>query len=118
MEYTIEQQEKGAGLLKTLVQRAWESAAFKEQLIKNPVATIEEVTGKDLTNLNDKRIIVEDQTDESVIYLNIPAKVSFDELELTEEQLEQIAGGITPTVAYVAGAAIGIGVCWLVDKYL
>lgn len=119
MEYTIEQREKGAELLKILAQKAWESTAFKEQLIKNPVTTIEQVTGKDLKNLNDKRIVVEDQTDESVIYLNIPAKVSnFDELELTEEQLEQIAGGITPTVAYVAGAAIGIGVCWLVDRYL
>jgi hypothetical protein len=118
MEYTIEQQQKGAELLQTLAQKAWESSAFKEQLVKNPVATIEQVTGKSLTNLNDKRIVVEDQTDESVIYINIPAKVSMDDLSLTEEQLEQIAGGITPTVAYVAGAAIGIGVCWLVDRYL
>jgi lactobin A/cerein 7B family class IIb bacteriocin len=118
MEYTIEQQEKGLKLLKILAQKACESVAFKEQLIKNPVATIQQVTGKDLTNLNDKKIVVEDQTDESVIYLNIPAKVNIDDLTLTEEQLEQIAGGITPTVAYVAGAAIGIGVCWLVDQYL
>jgi hypothetical protein len=118
MNITIEQQEKGVELLKILAQKAWESTTFKEQLIKNPVAVIEQVTGKDLRNLNDKRIVIEDQTDESVIYLNIPAKVSLDELELTEEQLEQIAGGITPTVAYVAGCAIGIGVCWLVDRYL
>jgi hypothetical protein len=63
-----------------------------------------------------KKIVVEDQTDESVIYLNIPAKVNIDDLTLTEEQLEQIAGGINSTNVY-AGAAIGIGVCWLVDQY-
>lgn len=114
MDITIEQQEKGAALLNTLAQKAWENAAFKEQLINNPVATIEQVTGKSLSNLNGKRIVVEDQTDESVIYINIPAKVSLNELELTEEQLEQIAGGITPA-AYVAGVALGIGVCALVD---
>jgi hypothetical protein len=114
MNITIEQQEKSAELLKTLAQKAWESATFKEELIKNPIATIEQVTGKNLTNLADKRIVVEDQTDESIIYLNIPAKVDISELELTEEELEMIAGGLTPA-AYVAGVAIGIGVCALVD---
>lgn len=116
MTITTEQQEKGAELVKTLAQKAWESSAFKEQLIKNPVATIEQVTGKDLSILSDKRIVVEDQTDESVIYFNIPAKVDVDELELTEEQLELIAGGATPALgAYVVGCAIGIGVCYLVS---
>jgi hypothetical protein len=42
---------------------------------KEPVATIQQVTGKDQQIFNDKKIVVEDQTDESVIYLNIPAKV-------------------------------------------
>lgn len=113
MRITIEQQVKGAELLKTLAQKAWESSAFKEQLINNPVATIGQVTGNDLANLNGKRIVVEDQTDESVIYLNIPAKVDLDELELTEEQLETISGGSTPICgAYVAGAVLGYAVCW------
>ena len=113
MKNTAEQQEKGSELVRTLAQKAWESAAFKEQLIKNPVATIEQVTGKSLPNLNDRRIVVEDQTDESVIYFNIPAKINTDELELTEEQLEMIAGGILPIVAYAIGAGIGFGLCWL-----
>ena len=65
MNLTIEQQEKGAELLKTLAQKAWESASFKEQLIKNPASTIEQLTGKAVPT--DKKIIVEDQTDESVI---------------------------------------------------
>lgn len=113
MIYSIEQQEKGAELLKTLAQKAWESSAFKEQLIKNPVATIEQVVGRDLSIPNNKKIVIEDQTDGSVIYLNIPAKVNLDELELTEEQLETISGGSTPVCgAYVAGVVVGIGICW------
>jgi hypothetical protein len=113
MKITIEQQEKGAELIKTLTQKAWESSAFKEQLVKNPVATIEQIVGKELTTLNDKRIVVEDQTDESVIYFNIPAKMNLDELELTEEQLEMVAGGLTPVAI---GFGVAIGVCWLVSQ--
>ena len=105
----LEQQEKGAELLRTLTMKAWESASFKEQLINNPVATIEQVTGKSLSFLGDKKIVVADQTNDSVIYINIAAQPKIDELELTEEQLELVAGGVTP--AYVAGVALGIGVC-------
>jgi len=112
MKITVQDQEKGAELMKTLVEQAWESATFKEQLIKNPVSTIEQVTGKELTLNNDKRIVVEDQTDNSVIYFNIPAKVNIDELELTEEQLELVAGGITPAVV---GFGAAIAVCWVVS---
>lgn len=115
--YTIEQQEKGVNLVQTLAQKAWENAEFKKQLIDNPVATIQEVTGKDLSDLKEKKIVVVDQTDEDIVYINIPAKPRLDELELTEEQLELIAGGATPVaVAYVAGVAVGVGVCWLVSK--
>jgi hypothetical protein len=114
MIYTTEQQVKSAELVKTLAMKAWESASFKEQLIKNPVVTIGQITGKDLSNFADKKIVVEDQTDVSVIYLNIPAKVNIDELELNEEQLEMIAGGATP-LAYVAGCVVGLAVCALID---
>lgn len=113
MNYSKEQEAKGTELVKTLVEKAWESASFKERLMRNPEATIAEVTGKHLTN-TDKKIVVVDQTDESVVYINIPAKVDVSELELTEEQLEQVAGGILP---YIVGAAIGYGVCWLADNY-
>lgn len=116
MKFTTEQQEKGTELVRVLAQKAWDSAEFKTELINNPIATIEKVTGKNLANLN-KTIVVEDQTDANVIYINIPAKVDMTELELTEEQLEMIAGGVTPAlVAYGAGVAIGFGLCWLGSK--
>lgn len=107
---TKEQQQKGAELMKTLVEKAWENASFKDQLVNNPAAAIQSLTGKPVSG--DKRIVVEDQTDENVIYLNIPAEPNLDELELNAEQLEQIAGGVTPTIAVVALAvgAFGAGV--------
>ncbi|HEX8378606.1 MAG TPA: NHLP leader peptide family RiPP precursor [Pedobacter sp.] len=88
---TQEQQKQGAELLKTLAQKAWESSTFKNQLIENPIATIESVTGQKMQP--DINVIVEDQTDTSKVYLNIPRKIELDELELTDEQLEMVAGG-------------------------
>lgn len=114
MNYSKEQEERGTELVKTLIEKAWESASFKEELMRNPEATIAEVTGKQPSN-TDKKIVVVDQTDANTIYINIPAKVDMSELELTEEQLEQVAGGILP---YIVGAAIGYGVCWVADNYL
>jgi len=108
MKYTKEQQEKGAELIKTLVEKAWESAAFKDQLVKNPAETIEEFTNKSFSLPDNKKIVVEDQTNESVIYFNIPAEPNFDGLELTDEQLELVAGGITPT--FYVGVTVGIAI--------
>ena len=103
---TVEQQKYGAKLMNTLAQKAWESSAFKEQLINNPVSTIESVTGQRMEL--DLKVVVEDQTDESIIYLNIPSKPDLASLELTDEQLEMVAGGTDFTVGlgYVAVVAI------------
>jgi hypothetical protein len=111
----LEQQQKGVEFLGTLTQKAWESQEFKNLLINDPKTAIEQVTGKDLSSL-DRRIIVTDQTDPSAIYINIPSPPDADMMELTEEQLELVAGGVTP--AYVAGVVVGVGVCWLLDRYL
>ena len=107
---TQEQQKESAELLKTLTQKAWESSTFKEQLIENPVSTIESITGQKMPS--DIKVIVEDQTNPSYIYLNIPRKVNFDELELSDEQLEMVAGGsdiILGVVGFVVAVAVGVG---------
>lgn len=91
MKITSEQQEKGKEVYHKLVQKAWESATFKEELINNPKVVIENLLGKKGNFTG--RLIVEDQTDPSKIYLNIPRKASIQDLELTEEQMELIAGG-------------------------
>ena len=78
MKITQEQQQKGQELYQELVQKAWKSATFKEQLISNPEATIEEVTGVKSNFGSATKIVVEDQTDSNIIYLNIPQKVNLD----------------------------------------
>jgi hypothetical protein len=41
-------------------------------------------------------IVVNDQTDQSAVFINIPAVPTMENMELTEEQLEAIAGGGYP----------------------
>lgn len=109
MKYTQEQQKKGAELMTALVEKAWESASFKDQLVKDPIVAIKEFAGQNFTMPEGKKVVVEDQTDDSVIYLNIPAEPNLDELELSAEQLEQISGGLTPTfIAVGIGFAAGV----------
>lgn len=90
MEFTQEQKTYAE-----IVQKAWDDAEFKKELLNDPVAAIEKLTGKKLNLPEGKKLIVRDQSDESVIHINIPApaKKSLD-AELNEEQLEAVSGGI------------------------
>jgi hypothetical protein len=89
MEITQEQK-----LYAQIVQKAWEDTAFKEELVENPVATIEKFTGQKMNLPEGKTIVVRDQTDESTVYINIPASPrKSEDVELNEEQLEAVAGG-------------------------
>lgn len=116
MIHTLEQQQKGQELMKTLVTKAWENDTFKNQLVKSPIATIQEIAGENFVVPKGKRLVVQDQTDASIIYINIPAKPDYDELELTDEQLEMVAGG--EVLMFAGGVAAGIAVCWVVSKLL
>jgi len=101
MKISQKQLKKSNEVLQTLIRKSWESATFKEQLISNPAATIEEVKGKPVSSKFGK-IVVEDQTDSNIIYLNIPRKLeSIDDFELTEEQLELVSGGDISTTDLV-----------------
>ncbi|GAA4043604.1 hypothetical protein GCM10022409_32010 [Hymenobacter glaciei] len=100
---TLEQQKQSAELIKTLAHKAWESSSFKDELVKNPVSTIESVMGYKLAE--NAKVIVEDQTNASFFFLNIPRKPNLDEMELTDEQLEMISGG-----ELVIIATVGLGI--------
>jgi hypothetical protein len=91
MEFTQEQK-----IYADIVQKAWEDESFKQELMTNPVTTIEKFTGKKLNLPQGKTIVVRDQTDESIVYINIPAIINFENMELNEEQLEAVAGGKSP----------------------
>ena len=121
---TQEQQIKGQKTLNTLIERAWEDKEFKSKLIANPKETIAIAMGKDPSSFSpDKEILVEDQTNDSIIYLNIPRRISQDDFELSDEQLELVSGGELlgsaavvggVIVAGLIGAAVGYAICsWL-----
>jgi len=90
MEFTKEQK-----FIQEIVQKAWEDAAFKEELVNNPVKAIEKLTGKKIELSEGKTLVVRDQTDELTVYINIPAEQNMEDVELNEEQLEIVAGGGT-----------------------
>ena len=75
-----------------LIQKAWDDEAFKNELIANPLAAIEKFVGGRLDLPEGKTIVVRDQTSEENVYINIPAVPEAD-VELSEEELERVAGG-------------------------
>jgi hypothetical protein len=87
-----------------IVQKAWEDTQFKNDLMTNPIETIEKFTGNKVNLPAGQTLVVKDQTDDSIVYLNIPRKVTIDELELTDEQLEMVSGGTD--VAFWGGVAL------------
>lgn len=115
MKITQEQQLKGQELYSELVHRAWENPAFKKQLIENPKSVISEYFDSEISLPEDIKVVVNDQTDQNTIYLNIPAKLDLNDFELTEEQLEMMAGGIFPAI--IAGIAIGAAAKRIYNKY-
>jgi len=104
-------QEEGQEYLQSIISKAWEDNNFKQDLIANPLAAMEKVIGKKMTLPNDKKIIVEDQTNQNIIYINIPKQQEYDNLELTDEQLEIVAGG---ELVFIAGVGIGLAIVGLV----
>lgn len=100
MQFTQEQK-----LYAQVVEKAWEDAQFKSELVANPLEAIEKFTGKKLVIPQGQTLVVKDQTNESVVYLNIPRKIDTESLELTDEQLEMVAGGTD--VLFWGGVGIG-----------
>ena len=111
MEFTPEQK-----VYAEIVQKAWDDAEFKKELIANPVEAIEKFTGEKLNLPEGKTLVVRDQTDNSTVYINIPAEdKKADDLELNEEQLEAVAGGerfgigltvVLPTIIFTPSPTI------------
>lgn len=89
MEFTKEQE-----LFAQVVNKAWDDADFKRELIANPKAAIEKVTGEVMTIPEGCKIVVRDQSDESTVFINIPASKELDvNVELSDSQLEAVSAG-------------------------
>ncbi len=88
-----QQQQKAQEFLSSIYAKVWGDDDFKQNLIRNPIETLNKFTGKKAIISADKIVVVEDQTNPNHIYLNIPAKPNMEDVELTEAQLEIVAGG-------------------------
>jgi hypothetical protein len=86
-------ENKKQEVLQTIISKAWEDTNFRKALISNPIVEIEKLTGVKVELPEGRELVIMDQTDKSKVYVNIPAEPDMENMELTEEQLENIAGG-------------------------
>lgn len=104
--------------MNTLVEKCWENPSYKQALISNPKLEIEKITGNELKIPDGKKLVIEDQTNNNIIYINIPNKPDFSNIELSDEQLEAVSGGeigltgwiIISAAVLVAGGATGYAI--------
>jgi hypothetical protein len=89
----MEQRKKEEEVLRLIISKAWEDINFRKSLIDNPITAIESLTGAKIVLPEGKTLVFNDQTDKSKVYVNIPSEPDIEDIELTEEQLEIIAGG-------------------------
>lgn len=80
-------------ILQAITQKAWKDSVFKQNLIEQPVSTIENFVGYAINLPEGKKISVVDQSDASTIFINLPAEPNSEDMELNEEQLNIVSGG-------------------------
>lgn len=81
-----------------IVKRAWINPEFKKKLLSDPAAAIAEELGTGGLPADVKVTVLEE--DDNTLYLVLPRPPSSpEELEITEESLQSVAGGVgTPCV--------------------
>lgn len=110
MKITQEQQIKAQEFHNELIRKAWSDSNFKDQLINEPLEAISLVRGNKPELPEGTKVLVEDQTDDTKIFLNIPRKVNLDDFELADEEMEAVAGGIVvATLGIAAGVVTLVG---------
>ncbi len=77
-----------------VISKCWEDESFKQALIADPVATIERFTGRQVSLPEGTQLVVNDQTDARFAHINIPPQPNMEDVELTEDQLDVVAGGV------------------------
>ncbi|MEO0581439.1 MAG: NHLP leader peptide family RiPP precursor [Bacteroidota bacterium] len=88
---SLETREELQQLVAPLVERTYTDEAFKAEFIANPFEVIQRETGASFELPDKVEFKVLDQSNPYAIY--IPLLVNEDALELTDEELEMIAGG-------------------------
>ena len=87
-----------------LVAKAWHDASFKQALLQDPKGVITREFGTGLPAEVVVQVVAEDARTQ---YLVLPPPL--EDLELSDEQLEQVAGGELVIAVGIAGSAVLIG---------
>ncbi|MCH2034313.1 MAG: hypothetical protein MK202_12455 [Tenacibaculum sp.] len=73
-----------------IFEKCYQDEAFKKEFMANPVDVLQSYSDVEIDTKGFK-VVVTDQSDPQVININIP--INEDDLQLTEAQLEHVAGG-------------------------
>ena len=85
----------GQELHDSIINEALKNDSFKKQLINDPRGTINNFANGEFYLSEDTKVVVNDLSDSSYVYLNLLPKVDLDDVELSAEELEVVAGGGT-----------------------
>jgi hypothetical protein len=92
-----------AEMERRIVQRSIEDDAFRQRLIEDPKGALEQELGARLPE--EVRIVTVEETQDT-IYLVLPATPTAgrEGVELSDQQLEEVAGGLASWNEYCGGA--------------
>ena len=85
MAMSHEQQDEQAKVYARIVAKAWGDAAFKQQLLADPV-TVLHAEGVAIPEGTELRMV---ENTDTLVYLTLPARPA----KISDEQLDQVAGG-------------------------
>jgi hypothetical protein len=88
-----------------LIAKAWKDDALKQELMNNPKAVYKKEIGQEISENIEIRVLEETA---NTIYLVMPKKPEHSE-ELSEEQLEAVAGGWLGAVATLGYLGYEVG---------
>jgi Nitrile hydratase, alpha chain len=86
-----------------IIAQAWKDEAYKQELLSNPKVVFEREFGAQLPTEANVCVHEENVTN---FYFVLPMRPDLSGAELSDEQLEAIAGGSTPVCGLVSAAAV------------